>query len=143
MFTLHPILARDTFTLGHFELCQLLLMNDCNHPWFILVPRVDNVQEIFQLSPRQQNQLMTESSHLGSIIQTVFRGDKLNIAALGNVCSQLHLHHIVRYKSDPAWPAPVWGKIAAKPYNEKDKTRIIEQLQSRLTEDFTWQQSLH
>jgi len=139
MFTLHPMLARDTFTLGHFELCQLLLMNDCNYPWFILVPMVTDIQEIFQLPTRQQVQLLSESTRLSRIVQEVFQADKLNIAALGNICSQLHLHHIARYKSDAAWPAPVWGKVDAKHYSEKDKANIIGLLKPRLVEDFTWQ----
>jgi len=139
MFTLHPLLAHDTFLLGRFELCQLLLMNDANYPWFILVPAVDNVQEIFQLAPEQQALLWRESTRLGELLYTTFKADKLNIAALGNICPQLHLHHIVRYQTDPAWPAPVWGKLSATPYSEAAKSRCVSRLQPLLKDDFTWQ----
>ena len=138
MFTLHPLLARDTFLLGRFNLCQLLLMNDSNYPWFILVPEVDNIKEIFQLSEADQIQVLQESSRFGKIVYEVFNADKLNVAALGNVCPQLHIHHIARYKNDPAWPAPVWGKAAAKPYTENEKAGIIEKLTNSLQDDFTW-----
>ena len=138
MFTLHPLLAHDTFALGHLEICQLLLMNDSNYPWFILVPRVENVQEIFELSDGEQHQVLKESSLLGKAVCEAFKADKLNIAALGNVCPQLHIHHIARYHNDPAWPAPVWGKVERKLYNTTEKAAVIEKLQSSLTKNISW-----
>ena len=106
---LHPQLAKDTILLGKFDLCLLLLMDDESYPWFILVPDRKNITEIFQLSREDQITLMEESSFLSSKLAELFNADKLNIAALGNVVPQLHIHHIVRYKNDPAWPGPVWG----------------------------------
>jgi len=139
MFELHSILKQDTYSLGHFDICQLLLMNDSNYPWFILVPQANSIQEIFQLPEVDQIQVLKESSRLGKIICEVFNADKLNVAALGNVCPQLHIHHIVRYRNDPAWPAPVWGKIPAKPYSGNGKAVIIEKLKSRLHDNFHWE----
>ena len=107
---LHPRLAADCILLGRFPLCRLLLMNDCNYPWFILVPDREGIREIYQLEAPDRAQLLAESCTLGEFLMRRFDGDKLNVAALGNQVPQLHMHHIVRYEADPAWPAPVWGK---------------------------------
>lgn len=112
MADLHPQLAKDCIRLGRFPLCRLLLMNDRNFPWFILVPDRDGVREIYELEPNDRAQLMLESCLLSAFLMAEFDGDKLNVAALGNQVPQLHLHHIVRFESDPAWPGPVWGKVA-------------------------------
>lgn len=138
MFVLNSMLQRDTIALGHFTLCQLLLMNDNHYPWFVLVPEKDKIREIFELPATDQVQLMQESSFLGNLIYTAFNADKLNIAALGNICPQLHIHHIARYKTDSAWPAPVWGKQAATPYTEEEVNQIIEKLKPGLKNNFTW-----
>jgi diadenosine tetraphosphate (Ap4A) HIT family hydrolase len=115
-FQLHERLAADTIALGRFPLCRLLLMNDASYPWFILVPQRVDAREIYQLPVADQTQLLVESSHLSACIAEHFNADKLNVAALGNMVPQLHIHHIVRYRSDPAWPAPVWGYKDASPY---------------------------
>lgn len=119
MFKLHPRLAQDTSVIGDFPICRLLLMNDANYPWFILVPRRAEMQEIFELERQDQQQLLKESSHLSQVLSKIFQADKLNIAALGNMVPQLHIHHIVRYQTDQAWPNPVWGLFPTKPYTER------------------------
>ena len=111
-------------------------MLDSNYPWFILVPDRENITEIHQLAEIDQIQLITESSQLSSVISSQFNADKLNIAALGNVVPQLHIHHIVRYKNDAVWPAPVWGKLPAKPYSDADKNQAIMKLKQGLKEQF-------
>jgi diadenosine tetraphosphate (Ap4A) HIT family hydrolase len=118
MFELHPRLNEDCVVVGDFPLCRLLLMNDANYPWFILVPRREGVREIFDLSVADQQQLLHESSRLSKVIAAHFKADKINVAALGNMVPQLHVHHIVRFESDPAWPAPVWGHAPASPYDD-------------------------
>ena len=118
MFTLHPQLAQDTFLVGDFPLCTCRLMNDMQFPWLILVPRVQGIGELYELSPADQEQFLRESSWLSSQLAKVFRADKMNVAALGNVVPQLHFHHVVRYQNDIAWPKPIWG-IAAQPYNNE------------------------
>jgi diadenosine tetraphosphate (Ap4A) HIT family hydrolase len=110
MFELDAVLANDTVTLGDFPLSRLLLSRDANYPWFILVPRRPGITEICDLSWEDQLQLLRESGFLCEQLRSWFRPHKLNIAALGNVVPQLHVHHIVRYRDDRAWPAPVWGK---------------------------------
>jgi len=119
MFKLHLRLAQDTSVIGDFPLCHLLLMNDANYPWFILVPRRAEIQEIFELERQDQQQLLKESSHLSQVLSKIFQADKLNIAALGNMVPQLHIHHIVRYQTDQAWPNPVWGLFPSLPYTER------------------------
>ena len=116
---LHQQLRKDCHVLGHFELCSLLLLDDSNYPWFILVPMRDQITEIHQLSENDQQLLLKESMNLSRCLEDVFQPDKLNIAALGNVVPQLHIHHIARYKDDACWPAPVWGAVAAKPYDDE------------------------
>ena len=135
---LHEKLAADTHALGDFPLCRLLLMNDANYPWFILVPRVAGAREIYLLDDADQQQLLTESSQLSAAIMAAFKGEKLNVAALGNVVPQLHVHHVVRYAGDPAWPAPVWGRHPAKPYDAAAKQARTDALRPQLGREFGW-----
>lgn len=111
-------------------------MNDCTYPWLILVPRRPEIQEIFQLGEADRAQLLRESTQLSQVLHSVCRPDKLNIAALGNVVAQLHLHHVARYHTDPAWPAPIWGKAPAVPYSAAAAQAFLQQLIPHLT-DFT------
>lgn len=138
MTDIDPRLTADSLVLGKFPLSYLLLMQDANYPWFVLVPDRMNIREIYQLSPGDQQQLLHESSRLGEALMTGFKGDKLNVAALGNVVPQLHLHHIVRHQSDPAWPAPVWGKVPARPYDADLLGQVIGVLKQVLREDITY-----
>lgn len=136
MFELHPRLNEDCITIGNFPLCRLLLMNDANYPWFILVPRKEGVREIFELSEDEQKQLMKESSSFSQIIADHFSADKINVAALGNVVPQLHIHHIVRFTDDPAWPAPVWGHADARAYSDSEARELIDRIQGVLPDSF-------
>ncbi|MEE7625462.1 HIT domain-containing protein [Methylobacter sp. Wu8] len=117
-FQLHPRLEQDCIAIGRFELCRLLMMNDSRYPWFILVPERADLQEIYQLSKVERELLTEESSYLAENLAVLYKADKMNIAAIGNMVPQLHIHHIVRYRTDKAWPAPVWGKFDAVPYTE-------------------------
>jgi len=138
MFVLNEQLKKDCLLVGVFPLSQLLLMNDSQYPWFIQVPQRENITEIYQLSAADQKQQHRESIYLSEILMKTFEGDKLNIAALGNVVSQLHIHHVVRYRSDNAWPAPVWGKLPAKPYENEVLEDRLQSLRKNLTEDFVF-----
>lgn len=130
-FTLHPRLAEDCIDLGRLSLCRLLLMNDSHFPWFILVPEVPNASEIHQLSKLDRLRLIEESSLLAENLADMYRADKMNIAAIGNLVPQLHVHHVVRYKTDAAWPAPVWGKFERAPYAEHEIAAIAERIRER------------
>ena len=136
MFNLDSRLANDTLHMGDFTLCRLLLMNDRQYPWFILVPRRDAVSELFQLDSEDQRLLWQEATRLAEVLKDTFSADKMNVATLGNMVSQLHMHVIVRRKSDPAWPAPVWGKHPALPYSAQEVAEIQQKLRLVLTDDF-------
>jgi len=135
-FQLHPQLAADCFDLGHFPLSRLLLMNESRYPWFILVPQRPGLAEIHQLSDNDQHLLIQESSLLARALEQAFSADKLNIAAIGNIVSQLHLHHIVRYRQDAAWPAPVWGRFTPLPYTDDARKEIFSALTAALPASF-------
>lgn len=132
-FQLHPQLAKDCLHIGQLPLCELLLMNDASYPWLILVPRRPEMVEIYQLAVNDQQQLICESSFIAQQLASTFNADKINIAALGNVVPQLHIHHIVRYRTDPAWPAPVWGKSPARAYTPEEQLTRITLLKSSLS----------
>lgn len=136
MFELDPRLQQDTLPVGDFPLCRLLLMNDAQYPWFVLVPRREEIVELFQLDVEDQRTFWQETTGLAEILKDTFGADKMNVAALGNVVSQLHMHVIVRRHGDPAWPAPIWGKHPAQPYTAEQVAAIREKLRLVLTDDF-------
>jgi len=107
-------------------------MRDANYPWLILVPDRDDVTEIHQLNEVDQQQLMRESVLLSRVLEAAFSPDKLNIAALGNIVSQCHVHHVVRYRSDAAWPAPVWGRVPVREYPEDTLADVAAKLKQAL-----------
>ena len=131
-FQLHPRLEQDCIAIGRFELCRLLMMNDSQYPWFILVPERTDLREIYQLSKADRQLLTEESSYLAENLALLFKADKMNIAAIGNMVPQLHIHHIVRYQTDKAWPAPIWGKFDAVPYTEQQIAEILAQTKEQL-----------
>ena len=133
MAELHPQLQADCLLIGRFPLCRLLLMRDANYPWFILVPDREDITEIHQLDETDQQQLMRESVLLSRVLETVFSPDKLNIASLGNMVPQCHVHHIVRYRTDAAWPAPVWGRVPVKDYSEDALMRVVDTVKQALS----------
>lgn len=140
VFALDQRLQQDTLVIGDFPLCRLLLSNDSNYPWFILVPRMNGISEVFQLDVADQQILWKETTFLAQLLNEGLGADKMNIGALGNVVSQLHVHVIVRKRDDAAWPAPVWGKHPAQPYTEEQVAAIRLRLHELLPADFTFTQ---
>jgi diadenosine tetraphosphate (Ap4A) HIT family hydrolase len=138
MFTLDPRLQQDTLVVGDFALCRLLLMNDAQFPWFILVPRREEVSELFQLDIDDQRLLWQETTELAETLKDTFAADKMNVATLGNMVSQLHMHVIVRRREDAAWPAPVWGKLPAQPYSTEQLAAVMAKLRMALADDFSF-----
>lgn len=122
---LDPRLSGDTLPLGEWPLCKVLLMDDTHYPWLILVPRVLSAAELIDLDPEQRAQLSCETDAAALALRNVFSPDKLNVAALGNVVRQLHVHVIARFKADAAWPAPVWGAVPVekRPGSQSDALR--------------------
>ena len=140
VFALDQRLQQDTLVIGDFPLCRLLLSNDSNYPWFILVPRINGISEVFQLDVVDQQRLWQETTALAQLLNEGLAADKMNIGALGNVVSQLHVHVIVRKRDDAAWPAPVWGKHPAKPYTDQQVSAIRARLRELLPADFVFTQ---
>lgn len=129
-YELHPQLAADTHPLAALELCELRLMDDANYPWLVLVPRVPGARELVDLEAAQRRRLTDEIDLASRLLREVFRPFKLNVAALGNLVPQLHVHVIARYEDDPAWPAPVWGRVAARPYSPEalvERVRVLRE----------------
>jgi diadenosine tetraphosphate (Ap4A) HIT family hydrolase len=131
-FELHEMLEADTVTITELPLCRVLLMNDSLYPWLILVPKVNGIKEIFELDWQDQIQLQNESSLVAEMLNEMFEADKINVAALGNMCPQLHVHHIVRYKSDASWPNPVWGAAPKKEYTGETLNELVGKLTTAL-----------
>ncbi|MFR0714233.1 HIT domain-containing protein [Enterobacterales bacterium BD_CKDN230030183-1A_HGKHYDSX7] len=136
MFVLDSRLQQDTLVLGSFPLCQVLLSRDANYPWFILVPQRAEVSEVFDLDAEDQQQLWNETSYLAKALAAAFGADKMNVATLGNVVGQLHMHVIVRYRDDAAWPAPVWGRCEARAYTDEQVEGIRQRLRAVLDARF-------
>lgn len=131
-YELHPQLAADTHPLATFALCDLRLMDDANYPWLILVPRLPVAHELLDLDATQRHQLSDEIERSSRLLRDVFQPHKLNVAALGNLVPQLHVHVIARFEHDPSWPAPVWGRVAARPYTPEGLVERISQLRDAL-----------
>ncbi len=131
-YELHPQLAADTHPLASLALCDLRLMDDANYPWLVLVPRIAGARELVDLDAGQRHQLTDEIDHVARALRRAVQPFKLNVAALGNLVPQLHVHVIARFEDDPAWPAPVWGRVAARPYTPDALVSRIRQLDDAL-----------
>ncbi|WP_026374662.1 HIT domain-containing protein [Aestuariibacter salexigens] len=134
-FTLDQRLQNDCLHVCDLSLCRVLLMNDCQYPWLILVPRVADIAEIIDLTEQQQQTLWRESAQASRVLQSLYSPDKLNVAALGNVVAQCHVHHIARFHHDPAWPAPVWGQHPVTPYAEDELAATLDKLKLAFNPD--------
>lgn len=129
---LDPQLASDSHPVTRTALCEIRLMDDANYPWLIVIPQVDGARELFDLDAAQRTQLIEDVTLAGTALNALFTPDKLNVAALGNLVPQLHVHVVARHVDDPAWPAPVWGRVQAQPYSPEALTARIRLLLSRL-----------
>ena len=124
-FKLDKRLEADCEFVANLGVCSLLLMNNASVPWFILVPRVMQATELTELPMELQQQVLHEMNQVAAMVTSLYNPDKLNIGALGNVVSQLHIHIIGRFTNDPAWPSPVWGRLSANTYSE---AQLVQQL---------------
>jgi len=131
-WTLHPQLAADTTSLSDLPLSRVLLMNDANYPWLILVPRKVDITEVIDLDEAEQAQLMREVTRAARALREITACHKLNIAALGNAVPQLHVHIVARFRHDAAWPKPVWGVAPAKAYEREALDSFIAALRKRI-----------
>jgi diadenosine tetraphosphate (Ap4A) HIT family hydrolase len=131
-WSLHPQLKKDTIDVGDLPLSRVLVIRDANYPWLLLVPRRSEAVEIIDLDEVEQAQLMTEVSRAARALKDVTKCDKLNIAALGNMVPQLHVHIIARRKTDAAWPRPVWGVAPAAPHDAEEVQNFISALRRKI-----------
>ena len=125
-FTLDSRLAADTVEVGDLALCRVLLMDDARFPWLILVPRRPDLSEITDLSEPDASSLWQELRIATGVMQALAKPDKVNVGALGNIVTQLHVHVVGRFRSDPAWPGPVWGFGTRSPYPLHARAQLIE-----------------
>lgn len=133
-FTLHERLAADTVELTRWPLSLVLLMKARQWPWLILVPRRPAMREIYELSDADQQILMEEIARASRCLTRLVRPDKINVAALGNIVPQLHVHVIARFSDDPAWPGPVWGTVPPDPYPADELAQTAERLRRALAD---------
>ncbi len=129
---LDPRLAEDTHPVAHLGLSELRLMDDAHHPWLILVPRIPGARELTDLRASDRAVLTREINVGSRVLQALFKPDKLNVAALGNMVEQLHVHVIARFRNDIAWPRPVWGTASASPYSPEALVQRINALRDAL-----------
>jgi len=139
MFQLDDRLMKDTHPVGDLPLCRVLLMHQSAFPWLILVPRQSRLVEVTDLAAEDQATLWQEVTHTAQTLQQHTQADKMNIATLGNVVSQLHIHVIARFEGDEAWPAPVWGHPIT-PYADAKADEMVSQLQKAFA--FTFDSAL-
>ena len=131
-WSLHPQLDRDTASLGDLPLSRVLVINDANYPWLLLVPRRPDLSEVIDLGEVAQAQLMTEVTRVARALREVTACHKLNIAALGNAVPQLHVHVIARFRHDPAWPKPVWGAVPPRAYGREELHDFVTPLRRKI-----------
>jgi diadenosine tetraphosphate (Ap4A) HIT family hydrolase len=131
-WTLHPQLDRDTASLGDLPLSRVLVINDANYPWLLLVPRRADIVEVIDLDEVEQAQLMTEVTRVARALRAVTECHKLNIAALGNAVPQLHVHIIARFRNDAAWPKPVWGAVPPRAYQREELNNFVQPLRKKI-----------
>lgn len=127
-FELHSRLAADTAFVADWKLCRVLLMNDARYPWLILVPRRNDVTEIFELAPEDREMLMAEIALVSERLKHFTHAAKINVGALGNLVPQLHTHIVARNPGDAAWPGPVWGHGRAEPYSASALETLVGEL---------------
>jgi diadenosine tetraphosphate (Ap4A) HIT family hydrolase len=130
-WSLHPQLDNDAVPVGDLALCRVLAIDDADHPWLILVPRRAGAVEIADLGA-DAARLMDEILLVSQVLKAVTRCDKLNIAAIGNVVPQLHVHIVARRKDDPLWPKPVWGQVQPRPGDAAAFARFIAAIRNGL-----------
>lgn len=132
VFAPDPRLIADTQPVGDLALCRLLLMDDATFPWLVMVPRIAGAVEIIDLEAGDRARLMEEMALVAQALRDETAPLKLNVAALGNMVRQLHVHVIARFSTDPAWPGPIWGRVPAVPYAPDAAASLIDRLSTRL-----------
>jgi diadenosine tetraphosphate (Ap4A) HIT family hydrolase len=131
-WSLHPQLVADTVPVGDLSLSRLVAINDAIYPWLILVPRQAGAVEIADLAADDAMQLASEIVQVSDTLKKITGCDKINVAAIGNVVPQLHVHVVARWKADPLWPKPVWGNTTPRPADSAVFARFLAAVRERL-----------
>ncbi|MDO8289126.1 MAG: HIT domain-containing protein [Parvibaculum sp.] len=132
LFRLHERLAADTWTIKDLALSRVLLMNDKRYPWLILVPRRDDLRDFHDVAEADKAALHAEIDHASAVLKELTGAFKINVAAIGNMVPQLHVHVIARFEEDAVWPKPVWGLGEAVPYSPSEVGSLIEKLKKAI-----------
>lgn len=132
-FALHPDLIRDTVEVTRLPLCRVGLMNDATYPWLVLSPMLPGLRDLHDVPPEHAPTVMAEIGRAARALQRLYTTDKINVAALGNVTPQLHIHVIARSAGDPAWPKPIWGIVPIKPYAADKLSDTVAKIRQALT----------
>ncbi len=133
MFALHPQLAADSAPVLCLELCEVRMILDANYPWFVLVPQREAIREIHNLTKADQDLLTAEIAFVSEKLQQHYQADKMNVAALGNMVPQLHVHVAARFETDAAWPGAIWGAAEPRPYADTERERVVREIADLLT----------
>ena len=133
MFVLHERLDLETIHVIDWPLCRVLLTNDATFPWLILVPMRDGLRDFHDVAPADKPALIEEIDRASNALHSLHNPDKLNVAALGNMVAQLHIHVIARFTTDPAWPGPIWGEGSVEPYEKAQLSDTVDALKMVLT----------
>lgn len=133
-FTLDSRIERDSILIAELPLCQLRIQNDGRYYWLVLVPVINNVTEVHELSTKDSQQLIYESNAVAKVLKSVTQCKKINVANLGNICEQLHWHIVARFEDDEAWPGPIWGVGESVPWDEKKRRQFLASLLGKISE---------
>lgn len=132
MFELHPTLAKDTVEVTRLDVCRILLIRDATYPWIVLVPERDGLRDLDDLNVEDRTMVMAEIDQVSKVLKSLVQPYKINVAALGNVVEQLHIHVLARFRDDPAWPDPVWGVGPLVDYTDEKRTEMVKRLKKML-----------
>jgi len=132
IFELHPRLLADSVSVVMLGLCEVRLQTDANFPWLILIPQRSGVRHIHRLSSDDQRLLAQETSLVAERLEALTNADNINVAVLGNMVPQLHIHIVARFKGDAAWPGPIWGIVPRKPYSARALEQKVEDIKMGL-----------
>ena len=128
-FTLDSRLENSSLLIASIDIFQIRLVNDKRYIWLLIIPAISNIIELDDLEPKKQTALFRIASQLSSSVKSHLDADKMNIATIGNIVSQFHLHIVARKQTDATWPEPVWGKGTAEPYSDEDAGAMMAQMQ--------------
>ena len=122
---------KSSYYINDLKLCTIRLINNSKFPWIILIPKRKDINDISELTSKDQLLLMKEIVHCSKLMKKIFKTKKLNVEKIGNIVPQLHIHIIARYKTDSSWPLSVWV-VKGKKYSKSSLVKILEKVKERI-----------